>query len=147
MWLEGDSLLGCFTILESTTIGFDEFDVVGDDLKAAAVLSIICDPLMLIEVSNNGNSCSLMEIEGSNFCQFLETNDFDPAGLFLGGLKSDVEGRDGSALGIVEYFGICAKVACQGAIVYHGWFSFLVMVLKNIGLNTAEDGLKLSLLS
>jgi len=101
----------------------------------------------LINISNSGNPCSLVEIEGSDFRQFLETDNLDPAGLFLGGLKSDVECGHRNALGIVEDFGICAKVACQGAIVYHGWFSFLDLVLKNIGLNMAEDGLKLSLLS
>ena len=117
--LEGDLFIRRLTFLESTTICFDELDIVGDDLKAAAVLSIICDPFMPIGVSDNGNSGPFMEIDRCDLRQFLETDHLDPAGLFLRGLKGDVEGRDGSALGIVKYFGICADVACQGAIVNH----------------------------
>jgi len=50
MWLEGDLFVRRLTVFESSAIGFDEFNIIGDDLKAAAILAIICDPFVLIEI-------------------------------------------------------------------------------------------------
>jgi len=87
-----------FAILESASVCLDEFDGVADDLECAAVLSVIRNPLVLVQDSGNGDPGSLVEIRRADFRELMKRDDLDPAGFLLAGLKCEAKRCDGISL-------------------------------------------------
>lgn len=123
-----DGFRGCFPFLESPAVCLDELDGVPDDLEGAAVLSIVGGPLVLIEDSGDGDTCSFVQILGADLGQLVEGYALDPAGFLFPGLKSDVEGCHGISVGRVKDLGIVSQVSGHDALIDHGCFSFLKMM-------------------
>jgi len=105
---------------ETAPVGLDELQSIGDELVCALGDALVGLPDMAIQGPYNSYLCPLVEAPCSDVGQFLEANDPDPAGLFLGRVKGDVERCHRIPLRTVENFGVRPKVACENALVEHG---------------------------
>jgi len=115
---EGNFVFG-FSLLETPAVGLDELQAVGDELVGAFGDSLIGLPDVPVEGPDDSDSGSLVKAPGCDVCEFLEADDTDPAGLLLGAVKCNVEGRHGIALGAVKHLGVRTKIPCQYALVEH----------------------------
>jgi hypothetical protein len=71
-------------ILNHSSISFNEFAGIGQDLEGASGLAIISLALVLIQDTNYSNSCPFVGVVRSNLRQLSEAANLDPAcGLLL----------------------------------------------------------------
>jgi hypothetical protein len=83
------SFLSCF---ESSAVGLYKFKAVRNQLKRTSLDALVCLPSVLIESANDGNPSPFVKVFLDDFGQFRECGHFDPAGLFLGRVESDIKG-------------------------------------------------------
>jgi len=116
---EGGVVFG-FSLLETAPVGLDELQGVGDELVGALGDPLVGFPDMTIQSPDDGDACPLVEAPCSDVGKLLEANDTDPAGLLLGAVKGDVEGRYRIPLRGIKDFGVRTQIPCQNALVEHG---------------------------
>jgi len=100
---------------ESPTVCLDEFQGVGNQLKAGPLNALVGLPFLLVQSADNGDTGPLVKMLFRDLGELVEAGDLDPVGLFPGGSEREIEGGNGIPLRAVKYLGISTQVASDGA--------------------------------
>jgi hypothetical protein len=113
------------SLFKSTPIGLDEFDGVDDHLEAAPVFPLVSLPFGLLQIPDDSDPGSRVEVLFRDLGVLVEAHAFDPPGFLASRFEGQGKTGDRVSFTAEKDFWVVSEVAGQDELIDHGFGSFL----------------------